>query len=409
MNDHIPIQESRKGCFRIGSDDNDMNETTEKKIPPQHPVKERLGVVGGQAVMEGVMMKHGDRYSLAVRKEDGTLEVSNHAHASVRKRHKILNLPIIRGVVNMVETFILSFHTLSLSAEALGIEEGEPESKFEEWLLKKCGKALFGILMSISTVLAVVLALLLFLWLPAMIVKGIQHLAGTSFPAIAVSLIEGLLKMGIFVGYLAAVSMMKEIRRTFEYHGAEHKTIFCFEDGVELTPANVKRYIRFHPRCGTSFIFVVLIISILINALPFIPTDIIWLRTLCKLALLPLIVGLGYEFIYLAGRHENALTRILSAPGLWVQRLTTKEPDESQIEVAIAALKASMPDVFPDFPTGTEVKIVTSHRPSAQASQSAADAESQEDPTADSQPLPDADAQAAPSSAEDASSAREEQ
>jgi len=335
----------------------------DKKIRCCHPVKERLGVVGGQAVMEGIMMKHGDRYSLGVRKEDGTLEVSNHSYTSIRKKYKILNLPLIRGVVNMVETFRLSFKTLSLSAEAMGIEEGEPESKFEEWLLKTCGKALFGIIMTVSMVLAIALAFLLFLYLPSLIAKGLQLLFSTTFPPFLVSLIEGLLKMIIFIVYLAAISLMKEIRRTFEYHGAEHKTIFCFEDGVELTPENVKRYTRFHPRCGTSFIFLVLIISILIGSLPFIPTDILWLRTLCKLALLPIVVGLGYECIYLAGKHDNLFTRILSAPGLWVQRLTTKEPDEEQIAVAIAALKSAMPDVFPDFPAGTDVKIVTSHKP----------------------------------------------
>lgn len=335
----------------------------DQKISCCHPIKERLGIVGGQAVMEGVMMKNKDRYALGIRKEDGSLEVSLHSHTSIRKKYKIFNLPILRGVVNMVEMFKLSYKTLTLSAEAMGIEEGEPESKFEEWLLAKCGKALFGILMTISMILALGLSFLLFLWLPSLVTRGIQFLAGVSFPTIVVSLIEGLMKMGIFLAYLAAVSLMPEIRRTFEYHGAEHKTIFCFEDGEELTPENVKKYIRFHPRCGTSFIFVVLAISILVGALPFIPTDIVWLRTLCKLALLPIVVGLGYEFIYLAGRHDNVITRALSAPGLWVQRLTTKEPDEEQIAVAIAALKAALPDLFPDFPQGTDVRIVTSHKP----------------------------------------------
>ncbi len=332
----------------------------EKLQSPGHPIPERLGVVGGQAVTEGVMMKHGDDYSLAVRKEDGTLEVSNHVHTSIRKKNKLLNLPILRGIVNMVEMFSLSFKTLSMSAEALGIDDTEPESKFEEWLMKKCGKYLFSIVMTVAMVLGVGLVFLLFLYLPALAVKGLQWLVGVKFPTIVYSLIEGLLKMGIFISYLAAVSLMKEIRRTFEYHGAEHKTIFCFEDGVELTPENVKKYTRFHPRCGTSFIFVVLIVSILINALPFIPTDIAWLRVLCKLALVPLIVGIGYEFIRFAGKHDNAFTRILSAPGLWVQRLTTKEPDESQIAVAIAALKCAMPDTFPGYPgEGDDIVIVS--------------------------------------------------
>ncbi len=340
----------------------------EKKLSPQHPIAERLGVVGGQAVMEGVMMKHGDAYSLAVRKEDGTLEVSNHNHVSVRKKNKAANLPIIRGIVNMVEMFILSSKTLSMSAEAMGIDEMQPESKFEEWLLKVCGKHLFSIIMGISMVLGVGLVFLLFMYLPALAVKGLQMLVGFEFHSVVYSLIEGLLKMGIFISYLALVSLMKDIRRTFEYHGAEHKTIFCFEDGEELTPENVKKYTRFHPRCGTSFIFVVLIISILINALPFIPTDIAWLRMICKLALVPLIIGIGYEFIRFAGKHDNFFTRLLSAPGLWVQRLTTKEPDEAQIAVAIAALKSAMPETFPNYPSeGDGVKVVDREAKKAEA------------------------------------------
>lgn len=332
----------------------------DKKICCTHPVRERLGVVGGQAVMEGVMMRHGDRYSLAIRKEDGTLEVSNHSYTSVRKKHKLLNLPIIRGIVNMVEMLILSFGTLTMSAEAMGIEEGEPESKFEEWLLKTCGKWLFDIIMAIGVVLGLGLALLLFVALPSLAVKGLELLLRTDLPLVLVSLIESLLKMGIFVLYIYLVSFMKEIRRTFEYHGAEHKSIFCFEDGEELTPENVKKYTRFHPRCGTSFIFVVLIVSFFVGL--FIRTDIVWLRVLSRLALLPVVIGLGYEFILVAGKHDNAFTRALSAPGLWVQRLTTKEPDLEQIAVAIAALKSAMPKEFPNFPENGEAKIVTSHR-----------------------------------------------
>ncbi len=373
----------------------------EKKISCTHPVKERLGCVGGQAVMEGVMMKHGNRYSLAVRKEDGTIEVSNHAHVSVRKKHKILNLPIIRGVVNMVEMFILSFGTLTMSAEAMGIEDSEPENKFEEWLLAKCGKWLFGVIMAIASVFGVVLSFLLFMWLPSLAAKGLQALFGVTFPTIAISLIEGVLKMGIFIAYLALVSLMKDIRRTFEYHGAEHKSIFCFEDGVELTPENVKKYTRFHPRCGTSFIFVVLIISILVGALPFIPTKIVWLRTLCKIALLPIVVGLGYEFIAFAGKHDNWFTRICSAPGLWVQRLTTKEPDLDQIAVAIAALKSAMPETFPNFPENGEAKIVTTHKTVKPEEVSAEQTEGASEDNADADAQADAQGTEAPISETD--------
>ena len=344
----------------------------EKKLRPQHPIKERLGVVGGQAVLEGVMMKNKDRCSVAVRKEDGTVTVINSTFTSVRKKHKILNLPLIRGVVNFVEMLILSFSTLTTSAEALGIDDTEPENKFEEWLLKTFGEHLFGALMFVAGILGVALALLIFVGLPALITKGLALLFHTTFSHFVTSLIEGVLKIAIFIAYLSLVSLMKDIRRTFEYHGAEHKSIFCYEDGVELTPENVKKYIRFHPRCGTSFIFIVLIVSILVGALPFLPANPAWLRVLCKLALLPLIVGIGYEFIRFAGRHDNAFTRFLSAPGLWIQRLTTKEPDLEQIAVAIAALKASMPDEFPGYPTeDDDVMVVTTHSAAKRAEEAA--------------------------------------
>ncbi len=321
----------------------------EKKKRPQHPIASRLGVVGGQAVLEGVMMKSKDRCSVAVRKEDGSIEVIDRTFTSVRKKNKLLNLPLIRGVVNFVEMLILSYQTLTVSAEAMGIEDTEPENKFEEWLMKVFGEHLFGVIMTLAMILGVVLAMLIFVGLPALIVKGLALLFHTTFGHLVTSLLEGVFKIAIFIAYLSLVSLMKDIRRTFEYHGAEHKTIFCYEDGTELTPENVKEYIRFHPRCGTSFIFVMLLLSILIGALPFIPTDPVPLRILCRLALIPVLVGIGYEFIILAGKHDNALTRALSAPGLWMQRITTKEPDAEQIECAIAALKSALREEFPDF------------------------------------------------------------
>ena len=294
------------------------------------------------------MMKSRDRYAVAVRKEDGSISVRTDHCTSVRKKYKILNIPILRGIVNFVEMMLLSYKTLAVSAEAMGIDDAEPENKFEEWLLKHCGKYLFGILMTVSGILGIVFAFTIFVYLPSLAVKGLSALFHTTFSHFVTSLIEGILKIAIFLAYLALVSLMKDIRRTFEYHGAEHKTIFCYENGEELTPENVKRYIRFHPRCGTSFIFVMLIIGILVGALPFIPTDPIWLRVICRLAVFPLIVGIGYEFLMFAGKHDNLLIRILSAPGLWVQRLTTREPDLSQIECAIAALKHAIPEEFPE-------------------------------------------------------------
>ena len=309
----------------------------------------RLGTVGGQAVLSGIMMKGKEDYALAVRREDGTITLSRDRFVSVRKKHKLLRLPIIRGIVGFVESMILNFKTLSLSAELYGdLENVEPESKVDKFLTKLLGDKMMAVVMSISTVLGVALALGLFIYLPSVIVKGVEALFSISL-GFWKNVIEGLLKIGIFIAYLSAVSLMKDIRITFEYHGAEHKSIFCYESGEELTVENVKKHSRFHPRCGTSFIFVILIISILINSLPFIPWDNMLLRTLIKLLMLPLTVGIGFEFIIYAGKHNNRLTKILSAPGLWMQRITTREPNESQIECAIVALKSALPEEFPDF------------------------------------------------------------
>ncbi len=309
----------------------------------------RLGTVGGQAVLEGVMMKGKEKYSIAVRREDGSISLSENYHTSIRQKHKLLRLPIIRGIVGFVESMVLNFKTLSISAEQYGgIDEIEPETKFEKWLQRKFGDKLMNFVMGISMVFGIILAIALFLLLPSYAVKLIDMIPHVDL-GIWKSTIEGVIKIAIFVSYLLLVSLMKDIRRTFEYHGAEHKSIFCYETGEELTVENVKKHRRYHPRCGTSFIFVVLIISILVNSLPIITWDNMLLRTLLKLAMLPLIVGISFEFIMFAGKHDNIITRILSAPGLWMQRITTREPDEEQIECAIIALKSSLPEEFPDF------------------------------------------------------------
>ncbi len=327
----------------------------------------RLGTVGGEAVLEGVMMKGKDgTMGVAVRKEDGSVVVTKEKHTSIRKKHKILNLPIIRGVVGMVESFLLSFKVLNISAEVYGEAIDEEPSKFEKWLEKKFGKSLMDFVMVIASVLGVALALGLFMFLPSLITKGIEKLVATDL-GVWKNLIEGVLKIGIFIAYLSLVSLMKDIRRTFEYHGAEHKSIFCYETGEELTPENVKKHSRFHPRCGTSFMFVILIISVLIFSLPFVPWDNIWLRLLIKLPLLPLVVGLGFEFIMFAGKHDNWFIRALSAPGLFMQRITTREPDEKQIEVAIIALKTALPEDFPDFVPPTEENLKKAAEEAAKA------------------------------------------
>lgn len=310
----------------------------------QKIVPERLGRVGGQAVLEGVMMKSGDDVCLAVRTEDGGIKTKKSSFVSLRRKHKFCNLPIIRGVINFVEMMSLSMGTLSDSADMLGVADVEAESKVDVWLKKHFGDRLMNVIMAGATVLGVVLSIGLFILIPTAVTKGITHLAGRELNWILRSAIEGVLKIGIFILYLALVSLMPDIRRTFEYHGAEHKSVACYEKGLDLTPENAVTCTRFHPRCGTSFIFVMLIISILISM--FIRIDSALPRTLVKLLLLPLSVGIGFEFIIYAGRHDNPVTRALSAPGLWMQRLTTKEPDASQLEVAITALKGAIPSEF---------------------------------------------------------------
>ena len=315
----------------------------------------RLNKVGGQAVIEGVMMKAGKRTVTTCRKEDKSIVVYDQEFVSVRKKHKILNLPILRGVVNFIEMMILSMKTLNASAEALGLEE--ENSKFEEWCKKHFGKHSTDIIMAISLVLGLGLSLFLFLFLPTWSADGLNwlwqnvfHLEAISPSVIAV--LEGVLKVTIFIVYLLLVSMLKDIKRTFMYHGAEHKTIACFEAGEELTPENAAKHRRFHPRCGTSFMFLMIGIGIVVgmfvrNILPAGTHTLI--ISLVKLALLPITMGVGYEILMLAGKHDNIITRIISAPGMWVQKITTKEPTLDMLEIAIISTKCSLRDEFPEF------------------------------------------------------------
>jgi len=303
----------------------------------------RLGQVGGQAILEGVMMKSGEDVAISVRAMDGTVRSKKTKHVSLRKKYKIFALPIIRGVVSFVESMILSVSTMNHGVDMLGIEE--EETKFEKWLKEKFGAGLLTVLMPISIILGLLLSVALFFYLPSLISGWIAKPFGGDI-GIWRSAVEGVIKIAIFVGYILLVSLMPDIRRTFEYHGAEHKSIFCYESGEELTVENVKKHKRFHPRCGTSFMFVMILIGIIIGF--FIPFQNSFLRTACKLLLLPLTMGVGFEFLMYAGKHDNFLVRMLSAPGLWMQRITTKEPDDSQLEVAIKSLKLAMPEVFPD-------------------------------------------------------------
>lgn len=313
-------------------------------------IPERCGKVGGQAVLEGVMMKCGDNVATTVRRDDGTKLTKTSKFKSWRKKSKFFKIPIIRGVVNFIDSMRLSLSTLNDSASMLGIDEEAQETKFEKWLKKHFGKSVMDFIMVIAMILGVALALFLFMFLPTFFTNLLEKATGDL--GLWKSAVEGAIKVIIFVAYMLLVSLMKDIRRTFEYHGAEHKSIFCYEAGEELTVENVKKHSRFHPRCGTSFMFVMILLGIVAGL--FITWENGLLRVLIKLLILPLVMGVGYEFLMYAGKHDNIVVRILSAPGLWMQRITTREPDDSQIECAIASLKAAMPDEFPPEPKASE-------------------------------------------------------
>ncbi len=336
-----------------------VSDACDEKVctPCGEGLKSRLGKVGGQAVLEGVMMKAGEHSVTTCRKEDGTLVVCDDTFVSVRKKSKLLNLPIIRGIVNFIEMLKLSVKTLSNSAEALGIEE--ENGKAEQWMKKHLGIGLTDFIMILGTVLGLCLALFLFMFLPTVVANGIDALivllGGTSI-GVWRAVVEGVAKVFIFVGYLWLVALMPDIKRTFMYHGAEHKTIACFEAGEELTPENAKKHTRFHRRCGTSFMFFMILLGIIAGLFVRIIFENligITLPTIAyvgiRLLILPLVVGIGYEFIMYAGKHENFFVRALSAPGLWVQRITTCEPTLDMLEVAIVSTKCALREEFPEF------------------------------------------------------------
>ena len=312
----------------------------------------RLNKVGGQAVLEGVMMKAGERTVTTCRKADGTLVVTDDSFKSIRKKYKILNTPIIRGVVNFVEMMILSFKTLGASADALGLEEEEP-SKFEKWLAEKLGVGLTDFVMVISLVLGLALSAFLFVLLPGWISYALDFVLGFFGVSLGIwsAVVEGVVKVGIFIAYLSLVSLMPDIKRTFMYHGAEHKSIACFEAGDELTPENAMKHKRFHPRCGTSFMFFMILLGIFAGLIikQLIPGLNVLAYSAIRILILPLLMGIGYEVIMIAGKHDNIITRTISAPGLWVQRITTKEPTEDMLEVAITSIKCALRDDFPEF------------------------------------------------------------
>lgn len=299
--------------------------------------------IGGQAVIEGVMMRGYEKAAMANRMPDGTIDLEEWSIRGGKNAPWYYKAPFIRGIFNFVTSMVDGYKCLTRSMNKQLDEEDEEEpTKFEKWLDEKFGDKIMPVISVFSFAVGIFLAVVLFMMLPSWVSKGITHFV--KMPHIVINIIEGLIKIGIFVGYTALTACMKDMRRMYEYHGAEHKTITCYEHGEELTPENVKKHCRFHPRCGTSFIFLVLFISIFINTLFHLTWSSVVLRMLCKLALLPLVMGIAYEVIRLAGKYDNIITKIVSAPGLWIQRITTREPDLKEIECAIAALKAVIPE-----------------------------------------------------------------
>lgn len=292
--------------------------------------------IGGQALIEGVMMRGPVETAMAVRTPGGEIDVERMPTKNPTAWYR--KTPFIRGTFNMVDSLLLGYRCLMKSADKAGMDEGEP-GKFEIWLSEKMGKSIMSVVSVVALLLGAAIAIGLFMVLPAFLVG----LIGGYLPTpIIKSLIEGAVKIVIFVIYLALVSRMNDIKRVFQYHGAEHKTIACYEAGLELNVENVRGQRRFHPRCGTSFLLIVLVISILVFSV--VTWSSVLIRVALKFLMLPVVIGIAYEIIKLAGRYDNPVTRIISAPGLWLQRLTTNEPDDSQIEVAIASMLPVIPE-----------------------------------------------------------------
>lgn len=300
--------------------------------------------IGGQALIEGIMMKNPQKKTaLAVRKPDNTIDITYLNPKSVKDKCAFFRVPVIRGVVSYIETMIQGYKAMMLSADISGFTDIEDE-KSDKKKNEKGKSALVTAVMTIGTVLGVVLALVLFIGIPRYAVSGLEYITGSSYSPIIRSSIEQLIKLAVLVLYMWGISFMPDIRRVFSYHGAEHKTIFCYEKGLDLTVENVRKQKRFHPRCGTSFLILMILVSIVVSTVvqmifPSVyDVKAIWIAV--KILLIPIICGLGYEVLKACGKYDNLLTRIISAPGMWLQRLTTKEPDDGMIEVAIAAFKA---------------------------------------------------------------------
>lgn len=290
--------------------------------------------IGGQAVIEGVMMKNMDRYAVSVRKPNGKIETKVEECVSFAEKHPLFQLPVFRGMANFLESMVIGMKTLNYSASFYEDEEEQTESRTEQLLEKILGEKAEKIIMGIVLVFSLAISIGLFMILPYIASEALGKLIRNEY---VILFMEGIIRIAIFLGYIVLISRMEDIKRVFMYHGAEHKTINCLEAGVPLTPENVDNFSRLHKRCGTSFIFIVMIISMVFFF--FIRVDTIWLRIVLRLLFLPLGAGVSYEFIRLAGSSDHPLVQIFSKPGLALQRLTTKEPDHSMIEVAIASVE----------------------------------------------------------------------
>ena len=297
--------------------------------------KEHKTSIGGSAVMEGVMMRGPKDIATAVRKPDGEIVLDKRPVSSIVAKLHLKKIPIVRGVFAFFDSMICSVRALMWSAEFFDIEGEESESKFDKWLEDKFGDKIKDIVIYFSVFISLILSIGLFFVLPNIITGFISKFIDSN---ILMTVLEGILRMAIFLGYVLLVSQMEDIKRVFQYHGAEHKTIFCYEKGLDLTVENARSMSKLHPRCGTSFLVFVMIISIILFS--FISWENFWIRLGLRLLLLPVVAGLSYEVIHWAGKSESKIVCIISRPGMWLQKITTREPDDSQLEVAIEAMKA---------------------------------------------------------------------
>ena len=303
--------------------------------------------IGGQALIEGILMRGPEKQAIVVRDQEGNLVEKVEELKLIKDRYPILGLPLARGTVNFLDSMVKGVKALMYSADFYPEEEASQPSKFELWLEKHLSsKKLESAVVTLAVALGVGLSIFLFLILPTFLTGGLLHFF-PDFPLWGRNLVEGVLKIAIFLVYLIVCSKQKDIYRVFQYHGAEHKTIFCYEAGLPLTVENVRVQPRHHPRCGTSFLFVVIFVSILFSSVVFgvWPITNVWLRSLVHLLLLPLVVGVTYEFNRWVGRHvqDSGLAKVLTAPGMWMQNFTTNEPDDGMIECAIRSLELVLP------------------------------------------------------------------